>query len=310
MSRLGIVCGSLVIIGLLVEFWLAAKLGYRRGEVAEKLRSATEKSEKAVVEFEKSAIDLKTAEVNLGALKLGWGFEWTFPAANPAPVQNQGGKLFVTGLGSSTKGLELNRVIGADGQEKMAAPPIHVFADNGQGKVIYTGEFILGIGPNELGETTCVLYPTWKVTPQEMASWNFTTGVRIRTQIPSGGRGEIDNLNQTIVRSVEQFNQLTTRIEDQKKLRTDADLELQGRKNELLGDANGVVVAERPEFVDGLVKAIENIEEERNAIQIAVDSIRRNILKSVKTRAESVEAVKELAASASKPVTKVSTVAP
>lgn len=310
MSRLGIVCGSLVIIGLLVEFWLAAKLGYRRGEVAEKLRAATEKSEKAVAEYEKAAMDLKTGEVNLAALKLGWGHEWTFPAANPAQVQNQGGKLFVTGLGSSTKGLELNRVTGEDGQEKMAAPPIHVFADNGQGKVIYTGEFILGIGPNELGETTCVLYPTWKVTPQEMASWNFTNGVRIRTQIPSGGRGEIDNLNQTIARSVEQFNQLTSRIEDQKKLRLDADQELQGRKNELLGDPNGVVVAERPEFVDGLVKAIENLEEERNAVQIAVDSVRRKILKAIKTRNESVEGVKELAANAAKPVTKVSTVAP
>lgn len=311
MSRLGIVCGSLVIIGLLVEFWLAAKLGYRRGEVADKLRAATEKSEKAIVEFEKSATELKTAQVNLAALKLGWGHEWTFPAANPAPVQNQGGKLFVTGIGVTTKGLDkLEDVVGADGKTTKAAPPIHIFADNGQGKVVYTGEFRLGVGPNELGETTCVLYPTWKVTPQEMASWNFTSGVRIRTQIPSGGRGELDNLNQTIARSVEQFNQLSTRIENQKKLRTDADLELQGRKNELLGDANGVVVAERPEFVDGLVRAIENIEEERNAFQIAVDSIRRKILKSVKTRTESVEGVKELAAKAAKPVTKVSTVAP
>jgi hypothetical protein len=310
MSRLGIVCGSLVIIGLLVEFWLAAKLGYRRGEVAEKLRSAIEKSEKAVVEYEKSAIDLRTGQVNLAALKLGWDYEWTFPPSNPAPVQNQGGKLFVTGLGAADKGLELNPVIGANGQQQMAAPPIHVFAANGQGKVIYTGEFILGIGPNELGETTCVLYPTWKVSPQEMASWNFTNRVRIRTQIPSGGRGEIDNLNQTIARSDEQLNQLNTRIEDQKKLRIDADQELLGRKNELLGDPNGVVVAERPEFVDGLVKAIENIEEERNAVQIAVDSIRRDILKAIKTRTESVEGVKELAASASKPVTKVSTVAP
>lgn len=311
MSRLGIVCGSLVIIGLLVEFWLAAKLGYRRGEVAEKLRAATEKSEKAVVEFEKSAIDLKTAEVNLGALKLGWGYEWIFPAANPAQVQNQGGKLFVTGIGVSTKGLDkLDDVVGVDGKTTKAAPPIHIFADNGQGKVIYTGEFRLGVGPNELGETTCVLYPTWNATPQEMASWNFTNGVRIRTQIPSGGRGEIDNLNQTITRSVEQFNQLNSRIEDQKLLRADADKDLQGRKNELLGDANGVVVAERPEFVDGLVKAIENIEEDRNAFQIAVDSIRRKILKAIKTRTESVEGVKELAASDSKPVTKVSTVAP
>ena len=92
MSRLGIVCGSLVIIGLLVEFWLVAKLGYRRGEVADKLREATAKSEKAIVEFDKSAADLRTAETNLAALKLGWGYEYTFAPANPAPVQNQGGK--------------------------------------------------------------------------------------------------------------------------------------------------------------------------------------------------------------------------
>ena len=47
MSRLGIVCGTLVIIGLLVEFWLVAKLGYRRDEVADKLRVAMVKSDTA-----------------------------------------------------------------------------------------------------------------------------------------------------------------------------------------------------------------------------------------------------------------------
>ncbi len=309
MSRLGIVCGTLVIIGLLVEFWLVAKLGYRRGEVADKLREATLKSEQALVEFDKAASELKTAEVNLGALKLGWGYEFPFAPANPAPVQNQGGKLFVTGLGSSTKALEPRKVT-ADGQEKMAAPPMHVFADNGQGKVVYTGEFLLGIGPNELGEQTCVLYPTWKVSPEEMASWNFNNGVRIRTQIPPGGRAEIDSLNQTIQRSVEQLTQLNTRTEDQKLLKVDADKALQSRRNELLGDAEGADVAERPEFKVGLVRAIEDAEEERNAIQVAVDSIRRNIQRAAANRSKLVDSVKEMAAKASKPVTQISTATP
>ncbi len=297
MSRLGIVCGTLVIIGLLVEFWLVAKLGYRRGEVADKLREATMKSEKAVVEFDKAAAELKTAEVNLGALKLGWGYEFQFAAANPAPVQNQGGKLFVTGLGAATKGLE-NR------------PPLHIFADNGQGKVVYTGEFLLGTDPNELGAQTCVLYPTWNVSPEEINSWNFNNGVRIRTQIPPGGRAEIDSLNQTIQRSVEQLTQLNTRTEDQKLLKVDADKALQSRRNELLGDAEGADVAERPEFKVGLVRAIEDTEEERNAIQVAVDSIRRNIQRTVANRSKLVDRVKEMAANASKPVTKVSTATP
>lgn len=310
MSRLGIVCGTLVIVGLLVEFWLAAKLGFRRGEVAEKLRAAAVKSEQALVEYDKAESELKAAEVNLGALKLGWGYEFQFAPANPAPVQNQGGKLFVTGLGSSSKALEPRKVIGADGQEKMAAPPMHVFADNGQGKVVYTGEFILGIGPNELGEQTCVLYPTWKVSPQEMASWNFNNGVRIRTQIPPGGRAEIDSLNQTIQRSAGQLAQLNTRTEDQKLLRIDADQALQARRNELLGDPDGADVAERPEFRVGLLRAIEDTEEERNAVQVAVDSIRRNIKQAIANRSELVDSVKEMAANASPPVTKISTATP
>jgi hypothetical protein len=310
MSRLGIVCGTLVIIGLLVEFWLVAKLGYRRGEVAEKLRAAMMKSEQALVEFDKAAAELKTAEVNLGALKLGWGYEFQFAPANPAPVQNQGGKLFVTGLGATTKALEPRTVTGADGLEKKAAPPMHVFADNGQGKVVYTGEFLLGIGPNELGEQTCVLYPTWRVSPEEMASWNFNNGVRIRTQIPPGGRAEIDSLNQTIQRSVEQMMQLNARTEDQKLLKVDADKALQARRNELLGDPEGADVAERPEFKVGLVRAIEDTEEERNALQVAVDAVRRNIRRAIANRSKLVESVKEVAANASPPVTKISTATP
>lgn len=310
MSRLGIVCGTLVIIGLLVEFWLVAKLGYRRGEVAEKLRAATLKSEQALVEFDKAADELKTAEVNLGALKLGWGYEFQFAPANPAPVQNQGGRLFVTGLGAATKALEPRTVTGADGQETKVAPPMHVFADNGQGKVVYTGEFRLGMGPNELGEQTCVLYPTWNVSPDEMASWNFSNGVRIRTQIPPGGRAEIDSLNQTIQRSAGQLAQLNTRTENQKLLRADADKALQARRNELLGDAEGADVAERPEFKVGLVQAIEDTEEERNAFQVAVDSIRRHIQQAIANRSQLVERLKEIAANASKPVTKISTATP
>ena len=310
MSRLGIVCGTLVIIGLLVEFWLVAKLGYRRGEVADKLREATVKSDTAVVEFDKSAAELKTAEINLAALKLGWGYEWMFAPANPSPVQNQGGKLFVTGLGSATPGLALEKVTDENGQEKMVAPPMHVFADNGQGKIVFTGEFMLGIGPNELGEQTCVLYPTWNVSPQEVGSWNFANGVRIRTQIPPGGRAEIDSLNQTIQRSVEQITQLNMRTEDQKSLKIDADLSLQARNNELLGDPEGADVAERPEFRVGLVQAIEDTEEERNAVQIAVDSIRRDIQQTTRNRSELVNRVKEMATNASKPATKISTAGP
>ncbi|RLT07939.1 MAG: hypothetical protein DWI22_08990 [Planctomycetota bacterium] len=309
MSRLGIVCGTLVILGLLSEFWLVAKLGKRSNDVAENLRAAKLKSEQALVEFDKAAAELKTAEVSLAAKKLGWGYEFELGPGNPAPVQNQGGKLFVTGLGSSAKALEPRKTTDDAGQEKMVATPMHVFADNGQGKVVYTGEFRLGIGPNELGEQTCVLYPTWNVSPEEMASWNFNNGVRIRTQIPPGGRAEIDSLNQTIQRSNEQMSQLATRIADQQLLKVDADQALLSRRNELLGDAKGADVAERPEFKVGLLRAIEDTEEERNALQVAVDAIRRAIQRAIADRSKLVDSVKK-AASDLKPVTNISTATP
>lgn len=186
---------------------------------------------------------------------------------------------------------------------------MHVFADNGQGKVVYTGEFRLGIGPNELGEQTCVLYPTWNVSPEEMASWNFNNGVRIRTQIPPDGRAEIDSLNQTIQRSNEQMSQLATRIADQQLLKVDADQALLSRRNELLGDAKGADVAERPEFKVGLLRAIEDTEEERNALQVAVDAIRRAIQRAIADRSKLVDSVKK-AASDLNPVTNISTATP
>ncbi|MCA9008118.1 MAG: hypothetical protein KDB01_00155, partial [Planctomycetaceae bacterium] len=114
----------------------------------------------------------------------------------------------------------------------------------------------------------------------------------------------------TIQRSIEQLTELNGRIENQTQLQIEADLALETRRKELLGDAEGADVAERPEFKVGLVQAIENIEEERNALQIEVDTIRRRIQQAVEKRAQLVENVRELAASTSKPDTKVSTIVP
>lgn len=90
----------------------------------------------------------------------------------------------------------------------------------------------------------------------------------------------------------------------------DAVLARQTRRNELLGNAEGPEVAERPEFKVGLVRAIEDTEEERNALQVAVDSVRRSRLQAIERRSELVSSVKEAAANASKPLTKISTATP
>jgi len=71
MSKLGLVCLCLVVLGLGAEFYIAAKLGMRRGEVAEELRKVMDDSEKAIVALEKAQTEAKEARQTLALTKLG-----------------------------------------------------------------------------------------------------------------------------------------------------------------------------------------------------------------------------------------------
>ncbi len=294
MSRLGLVCLSLVLIGLLAESYIAAKLGTRRGEVEDQLRKAVVDSEKAIEAHRKAEAELAESRQKLASTKIGWGYEWNFPAGgNLGSVQEVNGRLAVTGLGTSN-GLVANSVTDASGQVRLVPPIVHVFTDNGQGGSIYIGEFTAGIGPNELSEQNATLIPAWSVLQQEKASWNFTGNVRLRSQIPAGGRTEVENLHQTIQRTFSQIGQTALRIEEQKRLTDSAAEALTVRKNELLGDPTAPDNVEHPEYKVGLVQAIVDIEEDRNAVQAGVDELRRLIKTATEFRTEKLETLKQV----------------
>ena len=306
MSRLGLVCLSLVLIGLAAESFIAAKLGLRRGEVADQLRKGFADTEKASESHTRAKSELAESRQKLAAVKSGWGFEWTFPpGGNVGSVQIVGGRLAVTGLGT-VHGLVANQVTDAAGQQKLVPPVVYVFTDNGQGGSIYIGEFVAGIGPNELTEQNVTLIPTWTVSPQEIAAWNFSAGVRLRSQIPAGGRASVENLHQTIQRTFSQLMQTNLRVEEQKRLTEAAAVGLEVRRKELLGDAAAADNVEHPEYKLGLVQAIVNIEEERNAVQSAVDELRRLLKVAAEFRTQQLDTLKQLAARLKNADTKVS----
>ena len=306
MSRLGLVCLSLVLIGLAAESYIAAKLGLRRGEVEDQLRKAFTDTEKAQEAHKKSSSELSEARQKLAATKLGWGYEWNFPAGgNVGSVQAVGARLAVTGLGTAN-GLVAAQVTDASGQQRLVPPVVHVFTDNGQGGSIYIGEFIAGIGANELTEQNATLTPSWSVSPQEIASWDFSKGARPRSQIPAGGRAAVENLHQTIQRTFSQLSQTALRIEEQKRLTDAAAVALQTRKNELLGDPEAADNIEHPEYQLGLVQALVNIEEERNAVQAGVDQLRRLLKAAAALRTEYLENLKQIALQLKTSTTKVS----
>lgn len=291
----------LVLVGLIGEAIIAGKLGKRRGEVEDQLRTVIADSEKAAVAFDKAKMEYNTSRSKLQTVKTGWGLEWNLPAGGQ--IQAVGGRLNVRGVGSGN-GLEFRTVTDATGQ-KLVPPVLHVFADNGQGGTTYIGEFIV---PDQASLTpdSAVLQPTWQPTPEDIQGWNFAGAVRLRSQIPASGREAVENLNSTISRVIEKYIATDIRYAEQEKLKVGADGDLVQRKNELLGDPNGAEIAEHPEYKVGLVKALQDLEEERNSIQLAVDELRRLIKSAIESRQTQMESLKQIASSLKSSSTQVS----
>ncbi len=303
MSRLGLVCLILVLLGLGAESYIAAKLGLRRGEVEDQLRKAIADTETANAAVEKAKIELADSRQKLQSVKVGWGYEWNFPPGGAIQVVQ--GRLAVNGLGTSN-GLTRRQVTDPNGQARELAPVVHVFMVNDQGGSRYVGEFIADISPNGLTETSSVLIPTWAASPEEQQTWDFSGKVRLRSQAPSGDRSAVEHLHQTIQLTFSQLTQTGLRLEEQKRLNTAADEALQARKNELLGDAAAADNPDHPEYKLGLVQTLVDVEEERNAVQAAVDDLRRLLKVASEFRTQQLDALKELAAKQASSETKVS----
>lgn len=303
MNTIGKVCLGLTLVCMLVSVYLGARLGKHANSWAVKVRDAKVGSEKAVAEQAKAAQELSTARAELARIKMGWGFEWTIPPGGAAGgIQVAGGRLAVSGLGSSN-GLA-TRQVDVNGQPQMIAPNVHVFALNGEAGSVYIGEFMAD--PQQLGPNNAALIPTWNVTPQEVASWNFSQGVRLRSQVPPAERASFESVNQSLQRTRELYSETQTAIDDQQTLLAEAQKQLANRKAELLGNPAIPLIADRPEFTIGLVSALENLEEDRNASQLAVDHLRRAIKAAADVRTAIIATLNELAAQLPEPQSRVS----
>ncbi len=291
MNRTGKVCLFLTLVCMVAGFYLAARLGNYANSWSVKLRDARVAGEKAVAAGETAALDLKVAQAELARTKLGWGYEWTFPPnGNVGEIQIKGTSLLVTGLGRANGLVE--RRVDVDGQPQIVAPTVHVFALNGQGGSAYIGEFMAD--PQQLGDTNATLVPTWFVTTAELGTWNFAQGVRMRSQVPAAERAAVEGLNQALRRTTELFEETQANIKEQQDLITAAQLQLQTRRGELLGNPALAPIEDRPEHTAGLVQALENLEETRNAAQLKIDQLRRSILSETASRGSLFDEVKAL----------------
>ena len=280
----------LVLAGLGTEFYFAGLVLKRRFTIESALAKAVVDSQKAIQAEEKARIDITAAKSALVSAKLGWGFEWEFPAGgNIGSVSVAGPRLNVNGLGRINGLVPITK----PGTTDQFPPIAHVFTLDAQNQVVYVCEFAARL--DQLQDTNCVLEPTWLALPQELASWNFSRGARIRSQIPPGTRNSFSSLNQTIMRSFQQEGLTDIHIQDQTRLNAAAEEGLNVRKRELTGDPDGPEIAEHPEYRSGLVAALKNLEEDRNAVQAEVDDLRRRLKTATELRQEQMNEIRQKA---------------
>lgn len=279
----------LVLVGLGGELYFAARVLSRRFDIETALAKSISDSTQAVVAEEQARLDLLNARSVLASVKNGWSFEWEFLPGGAGGIQPVApGRLNVSGLGRNNG---LNPVPAAAGAPEVP-PTVHVYALAPNNTSVYLGEFVARI--DQLQATTCVLEPTWRPRPQELTQWNFANGVRFRREVPPGPRNAFAGVNQTILRSLEKEALTDLHIQQQTDLNAAATDGLDKRKKELSGDPDGPDVPDHPEYRVGLVTALRDSEEERNAVQAAVDYLRRALLEASQKRQSLLDTIRQL----------------
>ncbi len=262
----------LVFAGLATESYFAARVLVRRLEIEKGFEKLAADSDAAMQQHSVQLREVRAARSDLNNLALtGWGKVWPFAVnGNINPINlTPGGRLTVNGLGRN-QGLKPV----TDASNNIVAPGVvHMFAADASNTIHYIGEFTAN--PGQLQDNQCSLEPNWGPTQQEIASWDFRGGVRFRSEIPPADRIHFSTINQAIRRTNQTSVDTDAAIVQQQRLKDAATEALAIRQRELTGDANGPDVFRHPEYRIGLVDAISNLEDERNALQSAVDTLRR-----------------------------------
>jgi hypothetical protein len=299
MSTLGKICLSLTLLLLLLAMapipgiyggW-APKLLVFHNQWSEKLRDAKAGAIAATEARATARQELSKASTDIENLVTGWDRYWNIPRRGPQVPQNapsirvENGQLILANIGTNN-GLVTRQVTDENGAQQLMLPVVHAFYGGPEG-FAYAGEFIAtqaGLTP-----TSATLIPVHPVAAQDIAKWPAGAAWRLRGMIPSGNRTSIDELYRRLVRTYELMRQTDANIARQEGLKRAAEEALGVREGELLGNPDGIVDPDRPEFVVGLLQAIEDFEEERNQLQLDVDHLRRSLKASSDERNQKLE---------------------
>lgn len=288
MTTIGKVCLWLTVIGLgVISVYLLPAVGKKHNDISASLRTSKETVDKAVEAHRKTTRDLAQRRALLARQQIGWDKSWTIDQqGQDFGVQVDNDRLVVSGLGTDA-GLE--PVLDEAGQP--SPPAVHAFRMMPEGGMFYVGEFQAA----QLEATLTVLVPIWLPEQDELDEWarNQELPWRFRTLVPAGKRLHIDRLHGQLQKLNEDQSATLANVDQQEQLLKLAEDQLEIRKQELLGNPNVDPIPERPEYSDGLIRAIASEEERRNDLQVEIDELRRLIHQAAQERTERIERLRE-----------------
>ena len=256
MHMMGKIAVWLVVIAAAASSVLTAKLIQVRN-------GWTKKSVAAQDEYHKLLPRIATAEEQLAALEAErfratelWGYAW--PSV-PTSIQRPAEGTLVIDIG-------LNNGV----REKQWLYGFEILAD---GSVVYRGDFAVETARDVQSQ----LRPNWKVRPEEVQAWQNGRW-RWRNQLPSAYQKNFDKQVLALATADDILADRKQTLDTQIKLEALAQEQLKLREAELVG---GEQLSKDPavdvEYREGLVAAVEQVEEVRNQVLRKVDELRRRL---------------------------------
>ena len=262
MKRFGIWLVLLVMLLAMAATPLASRLVQIRGSWQKKTAEAKVK----VLELRKKTAEAEKAiEIAKGELQRtihGWERYWTAPLVTEGRRLPDGTPTLAVGLGTSQGFAPTGTAI----------PLVYAFQPSPEG-MIYVGAFRISAAQ----ETQAALTPNWRLRPDEEKTWRYGPNWRFRSNIPLPHKMKFAEYEKTMLIKDELVAQQERNLEYQKKAKEKAEEQLGERIKELNGDPDKANRNLDKYLIDGLHKAVADMETSRNKVQGDVDDLRRQI---------------------------------
>lgn len=252
----------LVIIAAGVAAVFSAKMVHVRNSWLKKADQAESTLVKNKIELAERTKVRNELRAELAREIRGWNQTWD--ALNMQQSAQGGGSLASTEVGTVNG---------------MKAAVIYIFQPDPDGD----GAKFVGSFRATPAENQTPFAPTFKVRPSKLPDWQpGGAGWRIRQSIPTASISRFSDLMLDLQKLDEELIYRQRNVQTQNALAADAQLKLDKRSGELNGEPdNGGNASSLPSWmIVGLVKAIEDDEEKRNAVLEEVDGLRRVIKKT------------------------------